>query len=1142
MIRVGRIKISADLTSLWSRPVRVRDVEIDGVSVLLEADAEGRGNWKLGRRSAPDSPPKASTPAGPLVVFDRAVIRNSRLIYRARRDAPGVTFGVDHLDARLEPATGMIDLDATGRFNAAPWDITGRLGSLDRLYELRDVEHDVTGHIGRAKVSLEGRIRDPLALGDPNVEVVIEGPDVAEALATLGLRSPLSGPFELRGRMSPHAEGVALDLTAGLAGVHASSRGHVTALLKPDSLDAEIEASGPDATVVGSWVGIKGLPHRPFTVAGHVRREGPMLSLDDVKIRVGRTSIAVSGPLGEMPRCIGANLAVAATGADLSDMSALARLRLPAVPFDVRGRFLRRSDGLALDGADIRVKDVIIRAGGTIGEPPRLGNLDMTFEASGPDLSLFSDIAMVDLPRVPFSLRGHVARRLAAFDLDNFEGRIGDNTVLARGSLVPALHLVGTDFSVRVTGPDLGSVASWAGVRSLPAEPYEVSGRVRFSQDGYQLDGVEASVGRVAAAVDGHLGTLPALDGTALEGRAHGPALSDLAAWGVPNRLPADAFAVSGQLRIDNGVYHLDRVAASVGSDRVGVDGTLGSPPDLSAIDIGFEASGPRLADLSRFFVRADGEPLKRIPAEPYTVCGRLRRDLAGIELREVNAKIGNADILLDGVVGSGQKLLGTDMRFEVEAPDTSLPSALIGATLPDGPLDVRGRIERGDSGFRLDGVTASIGETQAEISGMLGEPPKLAGTDLEFSIAGEDLAETLGPITGLSPLPSASFLVEAQVEGSIEQFASRCFAARLGESDLEGNVSVRLQGRPFIEADLRSKHLGLTQIFDGFLGEPAAEPAPPKPNEKTPRKHERFIPHDPLTLGALRSLDAKIRLTMEQLVVPAVALHDVTIDVDLRDGAFRSKRIEGTGTHGGRATASLGVEPVEEGYRVVAEGRIEGGRLYSPKGGDVPEQAPTVDIEFEMQGVGRSLHDIAASSGGHALITVGSGRLPSTASDFVTSGVLRGLLDALNPLRKSSPYTSIECGVVAAYVENGDAVVEPVAARTDKLTIIGKGKIDFDTEEIDLVWTLKPRKGVGISAGSIANPYVKLGGTLSSPALEVKTLKAVTSTGAAVATAGLTVLFRGFYDRITAEKKVCVEALEKAQRKAEERQRGKTP
>jgi hypothetical protein len=91
-------------------------------------------------------------------------------------------------------------------------------------------------------------------------------------------------------------------------------------------------------------------------------------------------------------------------------------------------------------------------------------------------------------------------------------------------------------------------------------------------------------------------------------------------------------------------------------------------------------------------------------------------------------------------------------------------------------------------------------------------------------------------------------------------------------------------------------------------------------------------------------------------------------------------------------------------------------------------------------------------------------------------------------------------------------------------------------------VWTLKPRKGVGISAGSIANPYVKLGGTLSSPALEVKTLKAVTSTGAAVATAGLTVLFRGFYDRITAEKKVCVEALEKAQRKAEERQRGKTP
>ena len=44
-----------------------------------------------------------------------------------------------------------------------------------------------------------------------------------------------------------------------------------------------------------------------------------------------------------------------------------------------------------------------------------------------------------------------------------------------------------------------------------------------------------------------------------------------------------------------------------------------------------------------------------------------------------------------------------------------------------------------------------------------------------------------------------------------------------------------------------------------------------------------------------------------------------------------------------------------------------------------------------------------------------------------------------------------------------------------------------------------------------------------------MKPLEAVASTGAAVATLGLTVLAKGFYDRITSEKNVCVDALVKA-------------
>ena len=97
--------------------------------------------------------------------------------------------------------------------------------------------------------------------------------------------------------------------------------------------------------------------------------------------------------------------------------------------------------------------------------------------------------------------------------------------------------------------------------------------------------------------------------------------------------------------------------------------------------------------------------------------------------------------------------------------------------------------------------------------------------------------------------------------------------------------------------------------------------------------------------------------------------------------------------------------------------------------------------------------------------------------------------------------------------------------------------KVDFKTEKLDLKWAAKPRKGVGISASAITNPYIKLGGTLSEPALEIKPLQAVTSTGVAVATMGISILARGMWDRVTAENKVCARALKEVEKKAAERE-----
>ena len=93
-------------------------------------------------------------------------------------------------------------------------------------------------------------------------------------------------------------------------------------------------------------------------------------------------------------------------------------------------------------------------------------------------------------------------------------------------------------------------------------------------------------------------------------------------------------------------------------------------------------------------------------------------------------------------------------------------------------------------------------------------------------------------------------------------------------------------------------------------------------------------------------------------------------------------------------------------------------------------------------------------------------------------------------------------------------------------MTVLGDGVIDFKTEKLKLDWITKPRKGIGISASMFTNPYIRLGGTMSNPALEMKPAEALATTGVAVATMGISLVAKGLLDRITAEKKVCEKAL----------------
>jgi uncharacterized protein involved in outer membrane biogenesis len=301
-------------------------------------------------------------------------------------------------------------------------------------------------------------------------------------------------------------------------------------------------------------------------------------------------------------------------------------------------------------------------------------------------------------------------------------------------------------------------------------------------------------------------------------------------------------------------------------------------------------------------------------------------------------------------------------------------------------------------------------------------------------------------------------------------------------------------------------------------------EPEPEQGASKS-KKSRRVISDTPFEFKVLKDQDAEVQLSIETLALRRSTITDLELRLNLVDGRLRIEPVSATGQGGARLTASLDLEPIDETYRYKTRLDLDDARIELLSYGDDRQLWPPIDVHLDLSGEGKSPRELAAGLNGHAVLDLESGRVNTTMLDLLVFDVMVEVLEILNPFRKTEPFTQLECALIVARFENGRTTIEPLALQTDKMTIVGHGKINLENEKIDLDWAAKPRKGIGVSASAITNPYIKVGGTMGNPALEVKPLQGATAAGAAVATAGLSILARGMWDRITAERKVCKRA-----------------
>jgi len=837
-------------------------------------------------------------------------------------------------------------------------------------------------------------------------------------------------------------------------------------------------------------------------------------------------------------------------------------------------------DGKFIDAdLDVTLGSLRLSVHGSADDLPYLDGILANATLAGPEAGrVIKRLGLPPFAEGAFELDANISRAPTGHQV-RVEGNVGAIDVVANGSIDRFIAARQADFDFSIGGRDLQNVAALFGVDGAPAKPFRVAGDMSWADGVLTFSETQLSVATNRVVIDGTIDTRPASPDGRIAIRASGPDFSVLGPFIDLEGLPAAAFDIQGEIRKDGWHIQVDGGEAAIGEDRLAVDGavTLGSRENNH---ITIRAQGPDISVLQNF------TELQGLPARPYDVNVRLASDPAGIGIKQAIGQFGDNRLEVQGVVARTPGLAGTVLDVKASGPELQNVALLTGVPyLPAGAFDLTGKLAVEKDRVRVDVSEAGVGELAASGSGQFGignrnglfdvsltargpdtaafvaveylqpfsgEPFDVSGklrrsapddielddvrvdlgghklmangklslsptknsSDLRFAASGPNV-QRIGEMFGFEVLADRPYDVEGAFTGVPAGFTVRDLVSHVGDSNLSGQFTIDLADKPRIRGELASEFLDVSERVRQLLE--ANEDA-----ETDDRPAERIFPDTPIPTELFDAFDLDLRLQAAHFRSNTLDVQDLLIGVRIEDGRFEVdpfRMREGSGSVAG----TMRMSPLAEGYAVSAAVSIEGLRLGLAAVTDADRSTvPPLSGHVEFQGSGVSPHAIMAASNGEISLRQGSGRVRELVSAIIFRDIVAEVLRAINPLDRKEPYRTIECSIFEIGVVGGLATIEQLAVQSDRLLIVASGSVDLGTEQLNLTFRTAPREGVGVSLGSVLNSLLAVRGTMVSPHITIDKKGSVTTTGAAVATGGLSLLARSLWDRLSAEKSIC--------------------
>jgi AsmA protein len=352
MATLEALEVEVAVLPLLSGRVQINRIVLVRPDILLETDAEGRGNWEIAApaaapASAPQPAPQGQAPGpaspqagggGRDIGIHAVSITDGTVAFRDGRTRQTITLALPRLSARADSADSPLTLDLAAALNGNAFTLAGTVGPVSRLIGEGGTGPwpvDLTATAAGARATVKGSVAEPKTGKGFDVAVQASVPDLSRLAAFLpNVELPPARGIELsvqaadRGRRLPEIRALTVkagesDLNAYLPGLRLS-RLEVTA---PDT-QSPVRLSLA-AALNGAPVGAEGTlgPLGAF-LPGASGQPWPL----DLRLTAASAQATAKGTIARPAIPAGIDIALAATVPDLAALSPLAGgAALPAI-------------------------------------------------------------------------------------------------------------------------------------------------------------------------------------------------------------------------------------------------------------------------------------------------------------------------------------------------------------------------------------------------------------------------------------------------------------------------------------------------------------------------------------------------------------------------------------------------------------------------------------------------------------------------------------------------------------------------------------------------------------------------------------------------------------------------------------------